>query len=352
MARYARLVSKGVLREINVCAGEPWVHNQSTLLQVVVSIQAMILCEKPWYNEPAHGSSYDSESGNDHSAAYNQYIRQHTIHTAILGWLDQPPPLWKDVLGQHFTANADKVLQTAIDWSKSQVQAPHRSSESAVDDGVPSPLAAQLLQRLEKALQKYGASQIVSKISEPATQDPGNGRARRSVAQNFNLPYNTMMLPYPTPPPMNPPSPYVLNQSYPHTWFEALGGHASNTYQSFVTGVQGGTSRGRGGAFANPHNTSRGRYATGSSSRGRGGSILATNTLGLAGHMSSNFPSNNATQRGSTSSPPFLGGFTERGRDDRGIHTDRGRGGRGRGELTDRGRGGRGKRIDRGQGGR
>jgi ubiquitin-protein ligase len=32
--------------------GEPWNPNQSTLLQVLVSIQAMILCEEPWYNEP------------------------------------------------------------------------------------------------------------------------------------------------------------------------------------------------------------------------------------------------------------------------------------------------------------
>lgn len=32
--------------------GQPWDPSQSTLLQVLVSIQAMILCEDPWYNEP------------------------------------------------------------------------------------------------------------------------------------------------------------------------------------------------------------------------------------------------------------------------------------------------------------
>ncbi|KAF2446851.1 UBC-like protein [Karstenula rhodostoma CBS 690.94] len=36
--------------------GEPWNPAESTLLQVLVSIQAMILCEDPWYNEPGKSS--------------------------------------------------------------------------------------------------------------------------------------------------------------------------------------------------------------------------------------------------------------------------------------------------------
>lgn len=38
--------------------GESWKPGESTILQVLLSIQAMILCENPWYNEPGTSKEY------------------------------------------------------------------------------------------------------------------------------------------------------------------------------------------------------------------------------------------------------------------------------------------------------
>ena len=44
--------------------GEPWKPGESTLLQVLVSLQAMVFCEQPWYNEPGRECNYGSVHAN------------------------------------------------------------------------------------------------------------------------------------------------------------------------------------------------------------------------------------------------------------------------------------------------
>jgi hypothetical protein len=58
-------------------SGPSWETSTSTLLQVLVSIQAMILCDEPWYNEPGREMSYSRDATSGPSKAYNQTLRQH-----------------------------------------------------------------------------------------------------------------------------------------------------------------------------------------------------------------------------------------------------------------------------------
>ena len=102
--------------------GEPWKPGESTLLQVVVSLQAMILCEEPWYNEPGRGSRISSWLENQAAGMYHHKIREHTVRHAILTWLDKSPPLWQTVVDHHFETNANKILQTVSDWAQMRVQ--------------------------------------------------------------------------------------------------------------------------------------------------------------------------------------------------------------------------------------
>ncbi|KAH0543466.1 hypothetical protein FGG08_002231 [Glutinoglossum americanum] len=75
---------------------EMWQPRLSTLLQVFISIQSMILCPKPYYNEPGRvePSGRDSASEN-----FNNYV--------------------KDVVKEHFTINGAKILETVTEWSAS-----------------------------------------------------------------------------------------------------------------------------------------------------------------------------------------------------------------------------------------
>ncbi|KAK8117002.1 uncharacterized protein PG998_005283 [Apiospora kogelbergensis] len=95
-------------------SGEPWRPEQSTLLQVLVSIQSMIFCANPWYNEPGR------EKDNARSKSYNEMVRQMTLEDAICPWIKTMAtpnsatkekettaipnfdPLWKDVAVTYF----------------------------------------------------------------------------------------------------------------------------------------------------------------------------------------------------------------------------------------------------------
>ncbi|KAK9419143.1 hypothetical protein SUNI508_01120 [Seiridium unicorne] len=59
--------------------GEPWQPGKSTLLQLLVSIQSMILCENPYYNEPG----FENQANQAHNTAYNNKTRASTIHREI-----------------------------------------------------------------------------------------------------------------------------------------------------------------------------------------------------------------------------------------------------------------------------
>ncbi|KAL7285064.1 hypothetical protein ACG7TL_000155 [Trametes sanguinea] len=64
---------------------EMWQPRKSTLLQVLVSIQSMILIEHPWFNEPGRGHTNPNLPA---SVAYNQELAKETIRWAIVDWLN------------------------------------------------------------------------------------------------------------------------------------------------------------------------------------------------------------------------------------------------------------------------
>lgn len=51
---------------------EKWIPNKSTMLQVLVSIQALILNNKPFFNEPGYDNLYPGAVGDQKSKEYNE----------------------------------------------------------------------------------------------------------------------------------------------------------------------------------------------------------------------------------------------------------------------------------------
>lgn len=74
---------KVCLSLLGTWAGPGWVGGQSSLLQVLISIQSLILVPDPYYNEPAWEVSRGTERGTAQSKAYNKSIRSHTLSVAI-----------------------------------------------------------------------------------------------------------------------------------------------------------------------------------------------------------------------------------------------------------------------------
>eukprot|EP00596_Hydrurales_sp_CCMP1899_P003448 CAMPEP_0119034432 /NCGR_PEP_ID=MMETSP1177-20130426/1418_1 /TAXON_ID=2985 /ORGANISM="Ochromonas sp, Strain CCMP1899" /LENGTH=870 /DNA_ID=CAMNT_0006991857 /DNA_START=320 /DNA_END=2929 /DNA_ORIENTATION=- len=58
---------------------ESWDAYTSTFLQVLVSIQSLILVSDPYFNEPGYEATMHSKEGQDQSKAYNEKLREKTI---------------------------------------------------------------------------------------------------------------------------------------------------------------------------------------------------------------------------------------------------------------------------------
>jgi ubiquitin-protein ligase len=172
--------------------GESWKPGVSTILQVLVSLQAMVFCDYPWFNEPGREETYGMNRANKASESYNLWLRELTVELAMLNWIKDVPLIWWDVVDQHFRSNADKILRTVIQWSK------HSRSEAIKHgDGInyahlhgarrPTMGYNQMLPQLHQGLQMYGATvALPEEAVEPHAKKPRveDSRAEASVAKN------------------------------------------------------------------------------------------------------------------------------------------------------------------------
>jgi baculoviral IAP repeat-containing protein 6 len=98
--------------------GEQWNETTSTILQVLVSIQSLILVPEPYFNEPGYEQEIGTEAGEKHSAEYNLDIRINTIKHAMIGQLQNPSQGFEDVIKAHFYLKKERILQEVEQWSK------------------------------------------------------------------------------------------------------------------------------------------------------------------------------------------------------------------------------------------
>mmetsp|Transcript_16895 Transcript_16895/g.26176 ORF Transcript_16895/g.26176 Transcript_16895/m.26176 type:complete len:257 (-) Transcript_16895:513-1283(-) len=120
--------------------GEPWNPRGSTLLQVLVSIQGLIMVPEPYYNEPGYELQKGSAEGLRRSRQYNDMIHLNAIRYAMLAHLRNPPPGFEEVVTSHFGTLAGPILQQCNQWEN-----------EAVDKEVASEIRSATLE-LERAL--------------------------------------------------------------------------------------------------------------------------------------------------------------------------------------------------------
>ncbi|KAK1063515.1 hypothetical protein LTR74_009399 [Friedmanniomyces endolithicus] len=95
--------------------GETWQPGKSTILQVLVSIQAMIFCDEPWYNEPGRSANRSA------SMRHNQELQGYTVRHAMLDWLGpELDPVWGDVVERHFVTRGKEIEGVVAGWGVNQ----------------------------------------------------------------------------------------------------------------------------------------------------------------------------------------------------------------------------------------
>ncbi|XP_029667356.1 baculoviral IAP repeat-containing protein 6-like [Formica exsecta] len=91
---------KVCLSVLNTWHGRPeekWNAHTSSFLQVLVSIQSLILVSEPYFNEPGYERSRGTSSGAQSSQEYNANICQATAKWAMLDQIRNPCPCFKEV---------------------------------------------------------------------------------------------------------------------------------------------------------------------------------------------------------------------------------------------------------------
>ncbi|KAJ9177018.1 hypothetical protein P3X46_012274 [Hevea brasiliensis] len=88
---------------------EMWIPGTSTMLQVLVSIQALILNAKPFFNEPGYESSYVGVEGDRRSRKYNEDVFILSLKT-MMYTLRRPPKYFEDYVIGHFHMRACDIL--------------------------------------------------------------------------------------------------------------------------------------------------------------------------------------------------------------------------------------------------
>ncbi|GAX26100.1 baculoviral IAP repeat-containing protein 6 [Fistulifera solaris] len=110
---------KVCLSLLGTWSGPGWEPNKSTLLQVLISIQAMVLVKDPYFNEP--GFHPNQHNAAEKSEQYNRQIRSYTTTYALRDMLKHliSSDLYSEfapVLHLHFRCRAKRIEHQLQEW--------------------------------------------------------------------------------------------------------------------------------------------------------------------------------------------------------------------------------------------
>ncbi|KAF8411150.1 hypothetical protein HHK36_003693 [Tetracentron sinense] len=88
---------------------EMWIPKRSTMLQVLVSIQALILNAQPFFNEPGYEMTHGTPEGERNSMQYNESTFILSLRT-MLYTLRRPPKHFEYFVRGHFRRHAHDIL--------------------------------------------------------------------------------------------------------------------------------------------------------------------------------------------------------------------------------------------------
>lgn len=97
-------------------ANENWNPQLSTLLQVLVSIQSIIMTEDVYYNEPGYESTKHQMEAQMLNEGYSNIVKYANVKFAMAEALRNPAPWFKDVIEIHFYLKKDVILEDCSKW--------------------------------------------------------------------------------------------------------------------------------------------------------------------------------------------------------------------------------------------
>eukprot|EP00245_Coleochaete_scutata_P016522 TRINITY_DN7742_c0_g2_i1.p1 TRINITY_DN7742_c0_g2~~TRINITY_DN7742_c0_g2_i1.p1 ORF type:complete len:329 (+),score=83.34 TRINITY_DN7742_c0_g2_i1:71-988(+) len=102
-------VCLSLLNTWNGKGNEVWTPTTSTILQVLVSLQGLVLVPKPYFNEAGYEKQMGSAEGEKNAVVYNENTFLLCCKS-ILYLLRRPPQHFEDFVKNHFRERAAKIL--------------------------------------------------------------------------------------------------------------------------------------------------------------------------------------------------------------------------------------------------
>ncbi|KAK1414310.1 hypothetical protein QVD17_30054 [Tagetes erecta] len=114
---------------------EKWLPGTSTMLQVLVSIQGLILNMKPYFNEPGFARSSGSVQGEKCSLQYNENTLILSLKTMVYT-MNNPPKHFEDLVIGHFQHRVRDILMACKAYTEGvQVGSLVKGGVQDVDEG-------------------------------------------------------------------------------------------------------------------------------------------------------------------------------------------------------------------------
>ena len=97
-------------------ASESWDPKLSTLTQVLISIQAVVMSEEVYFNEPGYGHEAGTEAGEMKNIGYSNIVRLCNVKYGMIGQIENPTVGFENVIRTHFVLKKDKILKSVAEW--------------------------------------------------------------------------------------------------------------------------------------------------------------------------------------------------------------------------------------------
>jgi len=97
---------------------EKWNPKLSTLSQVIISIQANIFVDHPYFNEQGYEKHRGTSNGQAESDKYNEILRYNTMKICMLNLLKSVHTYdsLKDAITTHFRLQKDTIIRQCQNW--------------------------------------------------------------------------------------------------------------------------------------------------------------------------------------------------------------------------------------------
>ena len=135
---------------------ENWDPSNSNLLQVLISIQGLILVNEPYFNEPGYSGQKGTSTGRKKSRSYNEMVLIENV-TSLTRIAENPPPLFHNEVREHLNERWNLLSKRLESWAeKCKKESESKSDKStSLPDFPLAPVSSQFTSILKRSLEGF-----------------------------------------------------------------------------------------------------------------------------------------------------------------------------------------------------